>query len=137
MEEFLLRYGGTLLFVTHDRMFLQKLATRIVELDRGSLIDWSCDYDTFQKRKQAALEAEAEQWVQFDKKLAREEVWIRQGVKARRTRNEGRVRALEKMREARRARRERLGSVRMRAQEARRSGKLVIEAEEVSLRLQQ
>ena len=114
MEEFLLRYGGTLLFVTHDRMFLQRLATRIVELDRGSLIDWSCDYETFQKRKQAALEAEAGQWVQFDKKLAREEVWVRQGVKARRTRNEGRVRALEKMREARRARRERTGSVRMR-----------------------
>ena len=132
LEEFLLRHGGTLLFVTHDRMFLQKLATRIVELDRGSLIDWSCDYVTFQKRKQAALEAEAGQWAEFDKKLAREEVWVRQGVKARRTRNEGRVRELEKMREARRARRERQGSVRMRAQEARRSGKLVIEAEAVS-----
>jgi len=132
MEEFLLRYGGTLLFVTHDRMFLQRLATRIVELDRGSLIDWYCDYTTFQMRKQAALEAETEQWVQFDKKLAREEVWIRQGVKARRTRNEGRVHALEEMREARRARRERQGSVRMRAQEARRSGKLVIEAEDVT-----
>jgi ABC transport system ATP-binding/permease protein len=132
MEEFLMRYGGTLLFVTHDRMFLQRLATRIVELDRGSLIDWSCDYGTFQKRKQAVLEAEADQWVQFDKKLAREEVWIRQGVKARRTRNEGRVHALERMREARRARRERPGSVRMRAQEARRSGKLVIEAEELT-----
>ncbi len=132
MEEFLLRYGGTLLFVTHDRMFLQKLATRIIELDRGSLIDWACDYATFQERKQAALEAETNQWLQFDKKLAREEVWIRQGVKARRTRNEGRVRVLEKLREARRARRERTGSVRLRAQEAGRSGKLVIEAEDVS-----
>ena len=131
MEEFLLRYGGTLLFVTHDRMFLQRLATRIVELDRGSLSDWACDYETFQKRKQAALEAEAGQWVQFDKKLAREEAWVRQGVKARRTRNEGRVRALEKMREARRARRERTGSVRLGAQDALRSGKLVIEAEDV------
>jgi ABC transport system ATP-binding/permease protein len=132
VEELLLRFGGTLLFITHDRMFLQKLATRIVELDRGNLIDWSCDYANFRKRKQAMLEAEAEQWVQFDKKLAREEAWIRQGVKARRTRNEGRVRVLEKMREARRARRERTGSVQMRAQEARRSGKLVIEAETVS-----
>jgi ATP-binding cassette subfamily F protein uup len=132
MEEFLLRSGGTLLFVTHDRMFLQKLATRIVELDRGSLIDWSCDYENFQKRKQALLEAEAEQWVQFDKKLAREETWLRQGIKARRTRNEGRVRALEKMREARRTRRELTGSVRMRTQEAGRSGKLVVEAEAVS-----
>jgi ATP-binding cassette subfamily F protein uup len=132
MEAFLLRYGGTLLFVTHDRMFLQKLATRIVELDRGSLIDWSCDYSTFQKRKQAAIEVEAGQWIQFDKKLAREETWIRQGIKARRTRNEGRVRVLEKMREARRARRERTGSVQLRAQEAGRSGKLVIEAEAVS-----
>ena len=72
LEEFLLRYGGTLVFVTHDRMFLQKLATRIVELDRGSLIDWSCDYENFLKRKQALLEVEAEQWLQFDKKLARD-----------------------------------------------------------------
>ncbi len=132
LEEFLLRHGGTLLFVTHDRMFLQRLATRIVELDRGGLIDWSCDYVAFQKRKAAALEAEAGQWAEFDKKLAREEVWVRQGVKARRTRNEGRVRELEKLREARRARREREGLVRMRVQEARRSGKLVIEAEGVS-----
>ena len=132
LEAFLLRCGGTLLLVTHDRMFLQKLATRIVELDRGNLIDWSCDYAHFQKRKQALIEAEAEQWVQFDKKLAREEAWIRQGVKARRTRNEGRVRVLERMRETRRARRELTGSVRMHAQEANRSGKLVIEAEAVS-----
>ncbi len=132
LEEFLLRSGGTLLFVTHDRLLLQKLATRIVELDRGSLIDWACDYENFQKRKQALLEAEAEQWAQFDKKLAREETWLRQGVKARRTRNEGRVRALERMREARRARRELTGSVRMRTQEAGRSGKLVVEAEAVS-----
>ena len=132
MEEFLSRFGGTLLFVTHDRMFLQKLATRIVEVDRGKLFDWSCDYETFLKRKQAALEAEEQQWIQFDKKLATEEVWIRQGIKARRTRNEGRVRELVKLREVRRARRERMGTVRLRAQEAVRTGKLVIEAEDIS-----
>lgn len=132
MEEFLLRYGGTLLFVTHDRMFLQKLASRIFELDRGVLTDWSCDYETYQKRKQATLDAEAGQWAEFDKKLAKEETWIRQGVKARRTRNEGRVRMLEKMREDRRSRRDRVGSVRLQAQDAGRSGKLVVEAEDVS-----
>lgn len=132
MEEFLSRFSGTLLFVTHDRMFLQKLATRIVEVDRGKLFDWSCDYETFLKRKQAALEAEEQQWIQFDKKLAREEVWIRQGIKARRTRNEGRVRELMKLREVRRARRERMGTVCLRAQEAVRTGKLVIETEDIS-----
>ena len=126
MEEFLLRYGGTLLFVTHDRMFLQKLASRIFELDRGVLTDWSCDYETYQKRKQATLDAEAGHWAEFDKKLAKEETWIRQGVKARRTRNEGRVRMLEKMREDRRSRRDRVGSVRLQAQDAGRSGKLVV-----------
>ena len=122
MEELLLRMSGTLVFVTHDRMFLQKLATRIVEVDRGSLADWACDYTTFLKRREAALEVEAEHWVQFDKKLDREEAWIRQGIKARRTRNEGRVRALEALREERRRRRERVGTVRLRAQEAARSG---------------
>ncbi len=132
MEEFLLRFEGTLLFITHDRKFLQKLATRTVELDRGRLINWSCDYDTFQKRKQAALAAEAVQRERFDNKLAREEVWVRQGIKARRTRNEGRVRQLEKLREARRARRELIGSVRLKTQDAVNSGKLVIEAEGVS-----
>lgn len=132
MEEFLLRYGGTLCFVTHDRMFLRKLATHIVELDRGNFIDWSCDYETFQERRQAALDAEAGQWAQFDRKLAREEVWIRQGIKARRTRNEGRVRALEQMREERRARRERTGAVRMRTQETGRSGKLIIDADGIA-----
>jgi ABC transport system ATP-binding/permease protein len=130
MEDFLLRYGGTLVFVTHDRMFLKKLATRILELDRGYLANWSCDYQTFQERKQAALDVETGQRAEFDKKLAREEAWIRQGVKARRTRNEGRVRMLEKMREDRRSRRERVGSARLRAQEAGRSGKLVVEAED-------
>ncbi len=132
MEDFLLRFEGALLFVTHDRRFLKKLATRTVELDRGRLIDWSCDYETFQKRKEAALAVEAGHRQRFDDKLAREEAWIRQGVKARRTRNEGRVRELEKLREARRARRELVGSVRMRTQDAARSGKLVIEAQGVS-----
>ena len=132
MEDFLLRYSGTLLFVTHDRMFLQKIATRVVELDRGRLVDWACDYDTFQERKQAALEIEADQWDRFDKKLEKEEAWLRKGIKARRTRNEGRVRELEKLREIRRNRRELAGSVRMSSQDAARSGKLVIEAENVS-----
>jgi len=132
MEAFLLRFQGTLLFVTHDREFLKRLATRTVELDRGRLIDWSCDYETFVNRKEAALAAEAEHWQKFDHKLAREEVWLRQGIKARRTRNEGRVRELEKLREARRARRELIGAVRMRIQDAASSGKLVIEAEGVS-----
>lgn len=128
MEDFLLKFPGTIVFVTHDRMFLKRLATRIVEVDRGSLLDWSCDYETFIRRREAALTAEGEQWHQFDKKLAREEAWIRQGIKARRTRNEGRVRALEAMRELRRARRTHPGNVRMRAQEGFTSGKVVIEA---------
>lgn len=132
MEELLLRTGRTLVFVTHDRMFLRRLATRIAELDRGCLVDWSCDYETFLRRKEAALEVESEQWLQFDKKLAREEVWMRQGIKARRTRNEGRVRALENLRVLRRERRERMGTVRLRAQEAARSGRLVLEAEGVT-----
>lgn len=129
VEDFLARYAGTLVFITHDRMFLKRLATRIVELDRGQLHDWACDYETFLKRREAVLAAEVEQQIQFDKKLAREETWIRQGIKARRTRNEGRVRALEQMREIRRARRRHVGSVRLHAQEAARSGRLVIEAE--------
>ncbi len=132
LESFLTRWGGTLLFVTHDRAFLQKLATRIVELDRGRLFDWNCNYPTFLQRKDAMLNAEAEQNAIFDKKLAQEEKWIRQGIEARRTRNEGRVRALKRLREIRRERREQPGKVRMQIQEERRSGKLVIEAEGVS-----
>jgi len=134
LEEFLLRYGGTLLFITHDRMFLRKLATRIIELDldRGKLSNWACDYENFLKRKQAALETEAAQRVLFDKKLAQEEGWVRQGIKARRTRNEGRVAALEKMREERRTRREFIGTVRMPGQEVERSGKLVLKVKGVS-----
>ena len=132
LEEFLLRYGGTILFVTHDRTFLKKLATRIIELDRGSLSSWACDYETFLVRKQAVLDAEESQQAVFDKKLAQEEIWVRQGIKARRTRNEGRVRALEDMRKARREQRQVMGTVRMQTQEAERSGALVIKVEDVT-----
>ena len=132
LEEFLLRYEGTILFVTHDRTFLKKLATRIIELDRGSLSSWACDYETFLVRKQAVLDAEESQQAVFDKKLAQEEIWVRQGIKARRTRNEGRVRALEDMRNARRERRQVMGTVRMQTQEAERSGALVIKVEDVT-----
>lgn len=132
LESFLLRFQGTLVFVTHDRTFLRNLATRIIEVDRGHLHDWACDYDTFLQRKEAKLEIEARQNALFDKKLAEEEVWIRKGIKARRTRNEGRVRALEKMREERQQRRERLGTATIRTQDTERSGRLVIEAKQVS-----
>jgi len=132
LEDFLKRWGGTLLFVTHDRVFLQKLTTRIIELDRGRLFDWNCSYTTFLQRKEAMLSAEAEQNVLFDKKLAQEEVWIRKGIEARRTRNEGRVRALKRLRALRQERREQPGKVRMQLQAEKRSGKLVIEAEGVS-----
>ncbi len=131
LEEFLLRSGVTLLFVTHDRSLLKRLADRIIELDRGQLTDWSCDYETFLQRKQAVLDAEEKEWEHFDKKLAREEQWIRKGIRARRTRNEGRVRALEKMRDERKQRRIREGNAAMRASEAGKSGKLVLEAESV------
>jgi ATP-binding cassette subfamily F protein uup len=132
LEGFLKRWGGTLLFVTHDRVFLQKLTTRIVELDRGRLFDWNCNYTTFVERKEAMLAAEAEQNLLFDKKLAQEEQWIRKGIEARRTRNEGRVRALKKLRELRRERREQPGKVRMQMRAETRSGKLVIEAKGIS-----
>lgn len=132
LEDFLKRWGGTLLFVTHDRVFLQRLATRIVELDRGRLFDWNSDYSTFVKRKEAMLSAEQSQNAIFDKKLAQEEQWIRKGIEARRTRNEGRVRALKHLREMRKERRELLGKVRMQISTENRSGRLVVEAENVS-----
>ncbi len=132
LEDFLARWPGTLMFVTHDRMFLRKLATRILEVDRGRLFDWSCDYDTFLQRKEAALEAEEKQNALFDKKLAQEEVWIRTGIKARRTRNEGRVRALEAMRRTRAERRSAPGQVRLEIQEGQRSGALVAEAKDLT-----
>ncbi len=132
MEEFLLGYSGAILFVTHDRAFLRRLATRILELDRGELTDWPGDYANFLRRKEERLSAEALANERFDKKLAQEEVWIRQGIKARRTRNEGRVRALKAMRESRRQRREQTGKVKMELASGERSGKLVVEVEGIS-----
>ena len=131
LEEFLIRFGGTLVFVTHDRVFLRKLSTRIIEVDRGRLLDWPCDYSTFLLRKEAALEVEAQHQALFDKRLAQEEVWVRTGVKARRTRSEARIRELLKMREERRQRKDRVGNVRLVVQEAERSGRLVIEAKKI------
>ena len=131
LEDFLMRQNAALLFVTHDRAFLKRLATRIVELDRGRLHNWECDYETYLQRKEADLEAEAKQNHNFDRKLAEEEAWIRRGIKARRTRNMGRVRDLVKMRQERKARRERTGSVKMAIQEADRTSKLVAEAKNV------
>jgi ABC transport system ATP-binding/permease protein len=125
LEDFLRSYPGTVFFVTHDRMFMANLATRIIELDRGRILSWECDYKTFLERKQAALEIETAQRDTFDKRLAEEEVWIRQGVKARRCRNEGRVKALEAMREVKKAQRQVTGQVRLRAQETDQSGRLV------------
>ena len=132
LEALLADYAGAVLFITHDRAFLQRLATRIVELDRGRLTSWPGDYATFLRRKEAALADEATQQQKFDKKLAEEEVWLRQGVKARRTRNEGRVRALMAMRAERASRRAQAGLVRMQASTAEASGKLVFEAEGVA-----
>jgi len=132
LEDFLLQYDGSLVFVTHDRMFLQKLSTRIIDLDRARLVSWACDYDNYLKRKETALAAEAKEWAVFDKKLAREEAWVRQSIKARRTRNEGRVRALKRLRDERSARRERIGKVRMGFREAELSGRKVIEAKGVT-----
>lgn len=131
MEDFLARYQGTLIFITHDRRFLRKLATRIVELDRGRLYDWACDYNTFLERKQALLDAEEVANAKFDKKLAEEEVWIRKGIKARRTRNEGRVRALKAMREERKNRLGKLGNAEIRIQQGQGSGTLIAEAKNV------
>jgi ATP-binding cassette subfamily F protein uup len=132
LEDFLLEWGGALLFVTHDRAFLRKLATRIVEVDRGKLVGWQCDYDTFLVRKQAVLEAEEVQRAQFDKKLAQEEEWIRRGVKAQRSRAQNRINALKTMRAERAARRERAGTAKITAQEAERTGFKVITCENVS-----
>jgi ATP-binding cassette subfamily F protein uup len=137
LEDFLLSWNGSLLFVTHDRSFLRKLATRIIELDRGKLSSWPGDYANFLIRKQEVLHAEAKENALFDKKLAQEEVWIRQGIKARRTRNEGRVRALKALRLERQARRERLGNVNLSITDVERSGKIVIEVGELCFKYQQ
>jgi ATP-binding cassette subfamily F protein uup len=132
LEDFLSRWPATLLFVTHDRAFLQSLATRILEIDRGKIFDWSCDYATFLVRKEAALAAEEKANALFDKKLAQEEVWIRQGIKARRTRNEGRVRALKQLRVERSNRRDKVGTARLDFQSGERSGALVAKVENIS-----
>ena len=132
LENFLSRWKKTLIFVTHDRSFLQNLATRIWEIDRGRLFDWSCDYVTFLKRKEASIAAEEKQNALFDKRLAEEEVWIRQGIKARRTRNEGRVRALKAMRVERSQRRQGEGKAKMRLQEAERTGALVADVKGIA-----
>ena len=128
LEEFLLKFGKAIMFVTHDRAFLQRMATRIVEVDRGRLLSFDCDYNTYLERRQAILDTEEKAWQEFDRKLAREEVWVRQGIKARRTRNEGRVRALLKLRHERDLRREQAGNARIAIQEAERSGRLVVDA---------
>jgi ATP-binding cassette subfamily F protein uup len=132
LEEHLLAAKTTLVFVTHDRAFLRKLATRIVELDRGHLSGWACDYDTYLVRKEEVLAAEETQQAAFDKKLAQEEAWIRKGVRAQRSRAQGRIRALTTMRAERAARRARTGSVNMRLAEAERSGVKVIDVESMS-----
>ena len=131
LEGFVREFPGAVLFVTHDRAFLSNLATRIVELDRGRLTSWPGSYDTYLGKKSAALDHEARDLERLDKKLAQEEAWLRQGVKARRTRNEGRVRDLIKLRAERAARREQVGSVRMAIDASLASGKLVFESEHV------
>ena len=132
LEEFLLTERLSLFFVTHDRAFLRRLATRIVDLDRGRLASWACDYDTYLVRKQEVMEAEERQQALFDKKLAQEEVWIRKGVKAQRSRAQGRIHALMQMRAERAARRDRVGNATLKLAEAERSGVKVVEAEGVS-----
>jgi len=128
----LMRLPCALLFVTHDRSFLRRMATRILELDRGKVRNWDCNYDRYIERRDAMLADEEKANALFDKRLAEEEVWVRKGIKARRTRNEGRVRALYSMREERRSRRERQGSVQMEILEAERSGRVVIRANEMT-----
>ncbi len=132
IEDFLLNWNGSVLFVTHDRAFLKKLATRIIELDRGKLTSWPGNYENYLLLKQQALENEEKENALFDKRLAQEEVWIRQGIKARRTRNEGRVRALKALRNERSQRREQKGQVNMQISAQERSGKRVVEAENIS-----
>ncbi|MFO1417722.1 MAG: ATP-binding cassette domain-containing protein [Methylotetracoccus sp.] len=133
LEAQLLQFSGAVLLITHDRAFLQRIATRIVDLDRGRLTSWPGDYADYVRRKADALDDEAKRNAEFDRKLAQEEVWIRQGIKARRTRNEGRVRALKRLREERAERRVQQGTARLGLTEAERSGKLVVEADKVSL----
>src|SRR5207245_6070681 len=132
LEDFLLDYRGALIFITHDRMFLKHLATRIIELDRGKLTSFPGDFDAYLSRKEELLEIEARTAANFDKKLAEEEAWIRQGIKARRTRNEGRVRVLQAMRRERSQRLELQGKVRFGLDAGVLSGKLVADLRRVS-----
>ena len=132
LEQFLPEFTGALLFISHDRTFVRRLATRIIELDRGRLSSWPGNYDDYLRRKQEQLEIEARHDALFDRKLSQEEAWIRQGIKARRTRNEGRVRALKALREERLQRRERGGKVTLQLEQGEQSGKLVVEAEHVT-----
>lgn len=131
LEDFLRKQAASFMFVTHDRVFLQRLANRILEIDRGQIFDWSCDYQTFLKRKEQVLAAEEKENQLFDKRLAEEEVWIRQGIKARRTRNQGRVRALKAMRDERSQRRDKLGTAKLQIQAGQKSGNLVFSMEDV------
>jgi ATP-binding cassette subfamily F protein uup len=133
LEDFMVDYPGALLFVSHDRAFVRRLATRVIELDRGQLASWPGNYDGYVRRKAEQLETEARHNALFDKKLSKEEHWIRQGIKARRTRNEGRVRALKAMREQRSQRRDRVGKAKLQLETGELSGKLVFEAEDVNL----
>jgi ATP-binding cassette subfamily F protein uup len=133
LEGFMVDFPGALMFISHDRAFVRRLATRIIELDRGQLTSWPGSYDDYVRRKADQLEVEARHNAQFEKKLSQEEAWIRQGIKARRTRNEGRVRALKELREQRRQRRDRVGKARMQLQEGDESGQMVFEAKEVSI----
>ena len=132
LESFLADYKGAVVFVTHDRAFLQRLATRIVEIDRGQLTSWPGDYAAFLRKKEEGMASEAVQQEKFDKRLSQEEAWLRQGVKARRTRDEGRVRALIAMRAERAERREMVGAVKLRVEQAESSGRMVFEAEDVN-----
>lgn len=136
LEEFLLGFDGSIVFISHDRSFIRKMATRIVDLDRGQLVSYSGNYDTYLTTKEENLRVEALQNELFDKKLAQEEVWIRQGIKARRTRNEGRVRALKALREERRQRREVLGTAKLQLDTSSRSGKIVFEMENASYEIE-
>lgn len=132
LEEFLKSFNGSIVFISHDRSFIRQMATRIIDLDRGKVASWGGDYDSYLIGKEEALRVEELQNAEFDKKLAQEEVWIRQGIKARRTRNEGRVRALKAMRQEYAQRRQVMGSAKMQIEEALRSGKIVFELDNVS-----
>lgn len=136
LEEFLKSFNGSIVFISHDRSFIRQMATRIIDLDRGKVASWGGDYDSYLLGKEEALRVEELQNAEFDKKLAQEEVWIRQGIKARRTRNEGRVRALKAMRQEYSQRRQVMGSAKMQIEEALRSGKIVFELENVTYQIE-